>query len=111
MSGEGTTWSSVLRRRARLLQRQILALQRLAQDSGVDEDKVERYCAPYYRMLDAIYEEDMPVARALDGSDLLLHLDGEGLQLKKSAALARHRHHGRRAQAGRHHDQDPRQLG
>jgi hypothetical protein len=82
MSNDGTTWSSVLRRRAHLLQRQILSLQRLAEEAGADEDKVERYCAPYYRMLDAIYEEDMPVARALDGSDLLLHLDGEGLQLK-----------------------------
>ena len=82
MKDEGTTWSSVLRRRARLLQQQILSLQRLAEDAGADQDKIERYCAPYYRMLDAIYEEDMPVARALDGSDLLLHLDGEGLQLK-----------------------------
>jgi hypothetical protein len=82
MKDEGATWSSVLRRRARLLQQQILSLQRLAEESGADEMTIERYCAPYYRMLDAIYEEDMPVARALDNSDLLLHLDGEGLQLK-----------------------------
>ncbi len=37
-------------------------------------------CATYYRLLDEIYEKEMPVARALDNSDLLLHLDGEGLQ-------------------------------
>jgi len=37
-------------------------------------------CASYYRLLDEIYEKDMPIARALDSSDLLLHLDGEGLQ-------------------------------
>jgi hypothetical protein len=82
MKEGGATWSSVLRRRARLLQQQILSLQRLAEEAGADEEKIERYCAPYYRMLDAIYEEDMPVARALDESDLLLHLDGEGLQSK-----------------------------
>jgi hypothetical protein len=59
-----------------------MSLQRLAESSGADEATIERYCAPYYRMLDTIYEEDMPVARALDSSDLLLHLDGEGLQTK-----------------------------
>ncbi len=52
----------------------------------------------------------MPVARALDRSDLLLHLDGEGLQTRKSAAVAGDRNHGRCAQAGRHDDQDAGQF-
>jgi hypothetical protein len=76
------TWSSILRRRTHLLLQQIVSLQRLAQESGAAPEKIERYCAPYYEMLDAIYENDLPVARALDGSDLLLHLDGEGLQTR-----------------------------
>jgi hypothetical protein len=75
-------WSFVLRRRAHLLHQQIMALQRLGQEAGADEITIERNCEAYYRMLEALYAEDMPVARALDDSDLLLHLDGEGLQTK-----------------------------
>jgi hypothetical protein len=84
MNGEVTlqNWSAVLRRRAHLLHQQIAAMQRLVRDSGGSETTVERACAGAYRLLDQIYEQDMPVARAIDGSDLLLHLDGEGLQLK-----------------------------
>jgi len=73
-------WSSVLKRRAELLLRQIVAMQRLVTESGGSEEIMAQACAPYYRLLDEIYEKDVPVARALDRSDLLLHLDGEGLQ-------------------------------
>ena len=55
-------------------------MQRLVSESGGSEEMLAKSCAPYYRLLDEIYEKDMPVARALDRSDLLLHLDGEGLQ-------------------------------
>jgi hypothetical protein len=73
-------WSSVLKRRAELLLRQIVAMQRLVTDSGGGEEMLAKACAPYYRLLDEIYEKEMPIARALDRSDLLLHLDGEGLR-------------------------------
>jgi hypothetical protein len=82
MNGEETfpDWSSVLRRRAQLLHQQIAAIQRLVTESGGSEEMLAKSCASYYRMLDEIYEKEMPIARALDTSDLLLHLDGEGLQ-------------------------------
>jgi hypothetical protein len=82
MNGDTTfpSWSSVLQRRAQLLHQQIAAMQRLVTESGGNEEMIESSCASYYRLLDEIYEKEMPVARALDGSDLLLHLDGEGLQ-------------------------------
>jgi len=73
-------WASVLRRRAELLHQQIAAMQRLVLESGGSEEMARKSCESYYRLLDEIYEKDMPVARALDHSDLLLHLDGEGLQ-------------------------------
>jgi hypothetical protein len=73
-------WSSLLKRRAHLLHQQIGAMQRLVADSGGDEEALTQSCSSYYRMLDEIYEKEMPVAHALDRSDLLLHLDGEGLQ-------------------------------
>jgi hypothetical protein len=73
-------WSSLLKRQAQILHQQIAAMQRLVVDSGGSEEILTNACAPYYRLLDEIYEKDMPVAYALDRSDLLLHLDGEGLQ-------------------------------
>jgi len=82
MNGASTfpDWSSVLKRKAELLHQQIAAMQKLVTESGGDEDMLAKACVSYYRMLDEIYEKDMPIARALDRSDLLLHLDGEGLQ-------------------------------
>jgi len=73
-------WSSVLKRRAQLVHQQIAAMQRLVLESGGSEEMLGKACASYYRLLDEIYEKELPVARALDRSDLLLHLDGEGLQ-------------------------------
>ena len=73
-------WSSVLKRRAQLLHQQIAAMQRLVLESGGSEEMLAKACASSYRLLDEIYEKEMPVARGLDRSDLLLHLDGEGLQ-------------------------------
>ena len=80
MNGDFPNWSSVLQRRAQLLHQQIAAMQRLVVESGGSEEMLNRACVSYYRLLDELYEKDMPVARALDNSDLLLHLDGEGLQ-------------------------------
>jgi hypothetical protein len=73
-------WSSVLKRRAQLLHQQIAAMQRLVLESGGSEEMLAEACSSYYRLLDEIYEKEMPIAHALDRSDLLLHLDGEELQ-------------------------------
>jgi hypothetical protein len=82
MNGETTfpDWASLLRQRAQLLHQQIATMQRLVTESGGGEEILAKACAPYYALLDDIYAREMPLARALDRSDLLLHLDGEGLQ-------------------------------
>jgi hypothetical protein len=82
MNGEqaSSDWQGVLRHRAEMLHQQIAAMQRLVSESGGSDEVLGRSCAAYYRLLDELYERDMPIARALDRSDLLLHLDGEGLQ-------------------------------
>ena len=72
-------WSSVLQGKSHLLYQQIAAMQKLVVEAGGSDEMLERSCASYYRLLAEIYEKDLPVARALDRSDLLLHLDGEGL--------------------------------
>jgi hypothetical protein len=77
---EFSNWSAVLQHRAQILHQQIGAMQRLVIESGGNEEILERACGPYYQLLDEIYEKDMPIARAIDNSDLLLHLEGEGLR-------------------------------
>jgi hypothetical protein len=79
-AAEYPNWSSLLQHKARLLHQQIAAMQRLVAEEGGSEETLARSCQAYYQLLDEIYTKDMPVARALDQSDLLLHLDGEGLQ-------------------------------
>src|ERR1700722_3538377 len=87
MNGDAafSNWSSVLQRRAQILHQQIATMQGLVLESGGSEEMLEKSCEPYYRLLDEIYEKDMPVARALDHSDLLLHLDGQGLKTESPA--------------------------
>jgi len=73
-------WASVLQYKTHLLHQQIAAMQRLAGEAGAPPERLEQACAPYFRLLDEIYARDIPVARALDTADLLLHLEGEDLQ-------------------------------
>ena len=82
MNGERafSDWQGVLRHRAEMLHQQIAAMQRLVSESGGSDEMLGQSCAACYRLLDELYDRDMPIARALDRSDLLLHLDGEGLQ-------------------------------
>lgn len=82
MSGDNSTWEGSIRHRAHLLHQQIAAMQRLVRDANGTEQQAEEACRGLYRLLDQLYEEDLPVARALDRSDLLLHLDGEGLHAR-----------------------------
>lgn len=44
---------------------------------GIDPDLA---CARFYRLLDEIYLEDLPLAKAKDNSDLLLHLEGRAVE-------------------------------
>jgi hypothetical protein len=79
-SPDFSDWQAVLKHRAEMLHQQIAAMQQLVRDSGGSDTVLSQACLPYYRLLDEIYDKEMPIARALDRSDLLLHLDGEGLQ-------------------------------
>lgn len=74
------TWRENLDLQARRLHQQIAATQRLVIDAGGSEEQLTQACAPYYQLLDRLYTEDLPLANAMDSSDLLLHLDGSGLQ-------------------------------
>jgi hypothetical protein len=75
-----SSWAAVLQYKTNLLHQQIAAMQRMAAEAGASPERLELACAPYYRLLDEIYARDVPVARALDTADLLLHLEGDDLQ-------------------------------
>jgi len=75
-----SSWAAVLQYKTNLLHQQIAAMQRMAAEAGASPEQLERACTPYYRLLDEIYARDVPVARALDTADLLLHLEGDDLQ-------------------------------
>jgi len=79
MSGSPSNWMGVLEYKAQLLHQQIASMQRLAAETGASPERLAKVCQPYYRLLDQVYGKDIPMARALDTADLLLHLEGEGL--------------------------------
>ncbi len=77
-----TRWQHALGLRARLLHQQIASLQRLTSEFGSSPELLESSCTNLYALLDQLYLHDLPIAKAIDESDLLLHLDGEYLHAK-----------------------------
>jgi hypothetical protein len=84
---DNATWAEVLSERARELHRQLAALQLWTDQSGGDEEMLKMLCAPFDGLLAKLYEEDMPLARAIESSDLLIHLKGPAVE-GPSASLA-----------------------
>jgi citrate lyase gamma subunit len=87
MNGFTSGWTGVLEYKAQLLHQQIAAMQRLVADTGASPERLAQACQPYYRLLDQLYGKDVPMARALDTADLLLHLEGEGLTANPRLSL------------------------
>ena len=54
----------------------LLAAARWANGSGVHDNATEFLVQPYRRLLDEMYERDLPLAKLADESDLLLHVRG-----------------------------------
>jgi len=70
------TFTAVAREQIRFIQDRLLATARWANGSGVDEAAAELLIQPYRRLLDEIYQRDLPLAKLADESDLLLHVRG-----------------------------------
>lgn len=79
-----SAWTESVEKRARLIHSEIAAWQTRARDLGLDSDIA---CAPFYDLLKIIYEEDLPLARARDNSDLLLHVEGKAVEHAPSISL------------------------
>lgn len=71
------TWVREVHSKAHILLAQIENARRLAQRSGVDADAL---CRELYRKVDELYETEFPLAKAMDESDLVFHLEGPALR-------------------------------
>jgi hypothetical protein len=69
-------WTATTRERIRHVQDQLLSAASWASDGHADETATELLLRPYRELLDAIYERDLPLAKLVDDSDLLLHVHG-----------------------------------
>lgn len=70
------TYTDEIHTKARLLHEQIAALSHKAQEAADPAALAALLCAPYYRLLDQLYEHDLPWARAMDDSDMVVRLRG-----------------------------------
>jgi hypothetical protein len=68
-----TAWVQQIENRAKLIHSEIALWQSRAVELGIDLDLV---CGPFYKILNDLYSEDLPLAKARDSSDLLLHIEG-----------------------------------
>lgn len=70
-------WVAEVHSKAHILLGQIENARRLAQRSGVDSDAL---CRELYKKVDELYETEFPLAKAMDESDLVFHLEGPALR-------------------------------
>jgi len=67
------SWVDNIEAKARILHDQIAGMRVLAAEHGLDPEEAS---APYYGLLRELYENDLPFARVLDSSDLVLRAEG-----------------------------------
>jgi hypothetical protein len=67
----GDTFTAAAREQIRFIQDRLLAVARWANGSGIDDNATEFLVQPYRRLLDEMYERDLPLAKLADQSDLL----------------------------------------
>ncbi len=72
-----TTWTEQVEQRAKLVHSEIAALRLFGQVNRID---VTSTCEHLYAVLDSIYSEDFPLAKAKDSADLFLHVEGSGVK-------------------------------
>ncbi|MGE5353922.1 MAG: hypothetical protein ACM3P0_17680 [Acidobacteriota bacterium] len=70
------SWNSLLNYKVQLIHSQIAALQMWVEKNNGSSELFNSLAKPYYSLLEELYEEDYPLAKAIDTSDLLLRLEG-----------------------------------
>lgn len=67
-------WQEAVHDRASIIHDQIAAMRAYARELGMDPDVASR---PYRDLLTQLYEEELPLARVLDNSDLVARFEGQ----------------------------------
>lgn len=75
------SWIKLVHQKAKILYANIAEIQAKAMEAGLSEDQVDKACQPFYNLLDKLYEEELPIASAVDNSDLLVKLEGPALEM------------------------------
>ena len=78
-ANDWNSWEDATRRRARLLQRSLLGLHQWVAEAGGDRALLERLARPTEKLLDEVYERDLPLARLLDRADVVVRVTGPGV--------------------------------
>lgn len=69
-------WVAEVHAKAQILQAQVELARSMARNFGMDESEA---ISPYLREIEKIYELEFPLARAMDESDLVFHIEGPAL--------------------------------
>lgn len=67
------SWVQQVERRARLLHSEIAEIRLRAAEFGINPDSASE---SFYQLLGELYSDELPLAKARDNSDLLLHIEG-----------------------------------
>jgi hypothetical protein len=70
------SWVQEVHKKAHILQAQLEAYRGAAISAGLNPDEVT---APLFKEIDSLYETEFPLAKAMDESDLIVHLEGPAL--------------------------------
>lgn len=76
ITSKSHTWPGVVSGKIKILHQQIAALQNWVSAAGGSREMLDALCVPYYKALESIYAEDVPLAEAIENSDLLIHVKG-----------------------------------
>ncbi len=74
-----TTWLTEARQKAAILQDGMASIAMFAQQAGLSEEQQEALLSPYRAAIEELYTSDFSLARVLDNSDLVVHLEGPAL--------------------------------
>lgn len=74
------SWVDNVSAKARLLHDQIAGMRGWATKAGASADQLEAILAPYYELLDELYQDEYPFAQALDSSDLVIRAEGPAVE-------------------------------
>lgn len=76
MTSTAYSLTESLDRKVQILHNNIAYLQKQATAEGASEQVISTLCAPYLKLLKTVYTEEYPLAKAIEDSDILIHLEG-----------------------------------